>query len=426
MSLGALEKRVARGLNRFPLVKRLGKRGYQWLGYLASGNVRFRSATEPGVRLTTPEAWAGVEPLPGEHFFGYYDKSPWNPDCGRFLLHSSRSRRRSDPIEIVMLDARAHAAVSLARTHAWNVQQGSMTQWLSHGGEELVVFNDFEGDDLIARIVDPAGRERSRLPMPVQALHPASGRIVSLNYNRLFDHRVDYAYARKAANQALPVDRDGLFLMGPGGGTPRLRVGLDWFLAERPRPCMAGADHWLNHAMFSPSGRDFIVMHRWGRSAWRKSRLYRVPVDDGDPTLLLDEDMISHYHWMDDRHVVAYCRCDGRDGYFVIDAFAGRTRAVPDAQLQEFGDGHPAVDPADGRAVTDTYPGRRGVQTLSVFRPDSGGVATLGAFAHSPRYHGPDRCDLHPRWRPDGGAVSFDSVLDGRRRSWILELGDSP
>ncbi len=32
------------------------------------------------------------------------------------------------------------------------------------------------------------------------------------------------------------------------------------------------------------------------------------------------------------------------------------------------------------------------------------------------------RCDLHPRWRPDGRAIAFNSVHEGSRQIYLADI----
>ena len=69
----------------------------------------------------------------------------------------------------------------------------------------------------------------------------------------------------------------------------------------------------------------------------------------------------------------------GRFNLANLEASLGQTDAAVDhylaairidnAPLQALGDGHPAVARGRGLVVTDTYPDRRGVQSLVVFDP---------------------------------------------------------
>ena len=45
----------------------------------------------------------------------------------------------------------------------------------------------------------------------------------------------------------------------------------------------------------------------------------------------------------------------------------------------------------------------------------------LGRFHSPPRYAGPVRCDLHPRWSRDGGQVCIDSVHEGSRQMYVID-----
>ena len=46
----------------------------------------------------------------------------------------------------------------------------------------------------------------------------------------------------------------------------------------------------------------------------------------------------------------------------------------------------------------------------------------LGTFHHEATPIGETRCDLHPRWSPDGAMVTVDSTHDGKRGIYLLEL----
>ncbi|MDY0109223.1 MAG: hypothetical protein RBT60_04750 [Candidatus Krumholzibacteria bacterium] len=426
MAFTNLERRIANLVGRSPVVRQQAKRAYQYLNYYLLRERGFTRELDRGCDLRTPEDWAGVGELPGETLFGYYDKSPWSCDGRYFLLHSLRSRDRSCPVDIVALDGAESRTIVVGGTTAWNFQQGAMLQWLHTASEPLVVFNDFQDADLVARIARLDGAELQRLPRPVQALHAPSGVAASINVNALLDNRVDYAYTRRARNLELTVDRDGLVLMDLATGESTLRTSLAWFIGNRPRADMEGTRHWLNHAMFSPSGRDIVLMHRWGDSRRRLSRLYRVPIATGEPSLLLDHGMVSHYHWLDDQRLIVYAQADTGIGYHVIDTNTARSRPIRDLGLEPLGDGHPTVSAASGLVAIDTYPDRRGVQSLHVFDPDdaAGALRSIVRVAHPPAFHGLARCDLHPRWHPREPLIAIDSVLSGRRRCWIIECGN--
>jgi dipeptidyl aminopeptidase/acylaminoacyl peptidase len=49
---------------------------------------------------------------------------------------------------------------------------------------------------------------------------------------------------------------------------------------------------------------------------------------------------------------------------------------------------------------------------------------SLGKFHSDEQFRGDIRCDLHPRWSPDGSTVSFDSVHEGDRQIYLVDVSD--
>lgn len=382
--------------------------------------------TDPEARLRSvgegPDGPDGA-PKPFAVFFGYYDKSPWSPDGSGLLMHVQAARR--DPgVRIAVVDDVGGTWRPLASSSAWSYQQGSMAQWLPGSAGSRVIFNDIEHGQLIARIVDREGREITRAPHPVQAVHPEGAWALSLNYRRLARLRPEYGYDVAVDNfdPEAPPERDGLWRVDLRAGSVELFVSLADLAARERGARVDAACSKVNHALFSPRGTRFVFMFRWFHAGGKSSRLYVVE-QAGDPHPILDEDFVSHYSWMDETRLLVYGRRPGGPlGYFVLDTDSGAAVSIGEHGLDGFGDGHPSLSP-DGRwIVTDTYPDRRCRQTLMLARPDGTSLRRLARLFHPPQYHGVTRCDLHPRWRPGGNAVSFDSLWSGKRRSYILDL----
>lgn len=123
---------------------------------------------------------------------------------------------------------------------------------------------------------------------------------------------------------------------------------------------------------------------------------------------------------------LAYARVAGDEG--AIDGFfrfCDRTaEAEPLAAGQLSEDGHCSYSPDRQWVLNDTYPGTAyDCRTLMLVRASDGAIFEIGRF-YSPM---PDqaeiRCDLHPRWRPDGRADCIDSVHEGRRAMYTIDVG---
>lgn len=85
--------------------------------------------------------------------------------------------------------------------------------------------------------------------------------------------------------------------------------------------------------------------------------------------------------------------------------------------------GHLVFSPDGKTMLADTYPSPEQIQTLALVESVTGKFVKLGEFRHSvPEAVGDVRCDLHPRWCRDGKRVTVDSIDDGRRGVYLLEL----
>ncbi len=158
-----------------------------------------------------------------------------------------------------------------------------------------------------------------------------------------------------------------------------------------------------------------------GKDGWAV-RLYTAKLDGSDLRCLLDTGMISHYDWEDDRHILIWaCHPDGRKRFLYCDAIAGSVTVVGEDVLIE--DGHCTFSPDKCWVLNDTYPDSYQLRTLMLFHPESNKRIDL-ARLYSPKdkWWGEIRCDLHPRWNRDGTQVCIDSVHNGQRQMYVLDV----
>lgn len=421
---GSLERRLARLLDRTPRLRGALKTAYQRLNHCVS--VRGPQApawVHPRVPMHTAMSWAGLAEADGECFFGYYDKSPWSPDMRYLLLHHPVA----EGMAIVVLERGAPDVRRLGTTPVWTMQQGSQATWLAAPDGNVAAYNDMENGQLGCRLINLAEGTRRFIPWPLQAAHPNGREAVSLNYHRLHAVGTEYGYAVAATNFTgrEPLDRDGLWRVDLDRGAAELLLSLAHLAANEPRPEMKGAAHYVNHALYSPTGRRIVFMHRWHGRTGRFSRLYVCDPDGRDLRLLLDDRMVSHYHWEDDEHLLVWGRtAEAGDHYYRLDVRTGQPTIVGAGVLDVFGDGHPSYSPDRRWIVTDSYPDRARYRRLLLFGVGSGRCIEVGRFLAPWAFDGARRCDLHPRWSPDGQWISIDSAHEGRRGSYLLAVGD--
>ena len=136
---------------------------------------------------------------PGFHWFGYYDKLQFDPNCRRVLGmevdFEGRSPRGEDLIKVGMVDLEdGDRWIELGETRSWCWQQGCMLQWRP-GSETEVLWNDREDDQFVCRVLDVESGKRRTLPRAVYTLSPDGKTAVSADFRRIEHMRPGYGYA---------------------------------------------------------------------------------------------------------------------------------------------------------------------------------------------------------------------------------------
>ena len=368
---------------------------------------------------------------PGHHFFGYYDKFPWNAS-GRYLLgletdFMERPPTAADRAVIGKVDLQEDCRwIPLADTTAWNWQQGCMLQWLGMDPERKIVYNVCEGDRFAAVIQEVESGQKRMLPRPVYAVSRDGRQALSVNFARIARTRPGYGYEGLSDlwEDELHPAEDGIYWMDLESGKQRLIVSLEQIVEIRHTASMDGAKHWFNHLQFNPDGSRFLFLHRWVDGGGKRvTRLFTADADGGDICCVADHELVSHFDWCDEKRILAWARQHGIGDYYFL--FTDRSDPVEivgrDVLTQ---DGHCSYSP-DGRwLLTDTYPDAESKRTLILFRLEDGRRFDIGRFYAIPEIVGEIRCDLHPRWSRDGKQICFDSVHEGTRQIYVLDVGE--
>ena len=272
-----------------------------------------------------------------------------------------------------------------------------------------------------------SGKERV-LPMPVYTVSTDGKTALSLDFSRLHSLRLGYGYAalpEKTKGVALP-DETCIWRMDveTGETVPLLKY-TDFALFE-PRPEMQeeGSVHKVNHLMLSPNGKRFMVLYRWFVGQRKYTRLITCNVDGTDMYVLSDDDAVSHCFWKNDNEILAFeNKKDGGTGYYLM---KDKTQEYEHLWASIDNDGHPSYSPDDNHlVVTDSYPDRARIACIKLLRddkPESDGEVIARVFAPF-KYDNDTRCDLHPRWSRDGKKICFDSVFEGHRGLYVINLG---
>jgi dipeptidyl aminopeptidase/acylaminoacyl peptidase len=192
---------------------------------------------------------------------------------------------------------------------------------------------------------------------------------------------------------------------------------------NRPKPVFGESYHWVNHLLFNPDGSRFIFLHRWSRPKHgRGTRLYTADPDGSRLRLLLDHELVSHFTWRDRETILVWARHPSRgDRYYLVEEKTGRVKVLGEDVLTQ--DGHMSYSPDRKWILTDTYPDRRRMRLLILYRVADGRRFDIGRFFSPQALRGPARCDLHPRWSCDGMQVCIDSAHEKTRQVYVLDVG---
>lgn len=415
----SIEAKINYQLNKFPRVKKIIKRAYQLVMYAISPKIKF----EGNIVRVSPDDGK-------EYFFGYYDKTPWDAS-GRYMLCMRAEDTWSDvspkqPAEIVLIDTQNDNSVTvIAKTYSWNVQMSCMLQWLGPDYSSRVLYNDFRDGKYVSVILTLATKEEKVIPFPVYSVSSDGSFALSLDFSRLYRLRPGYGYYNLpeiTANEKLP-DKPCIWRVDLNSGEVKAILKYTDFAKFEPRPEMEGAEHKVNHIMLSPSGKRFMVLYRWFQGQRKYTRLVTCNVDGTDMYNLSDDDMVSHCFWKNDEEIIAFeNKKETGAGYYLM------KDKTP--QYEQFWagidfDGHPSYSPDGSKIVFDRYPDRARVAAVMVSdteNRDKDNVKIVARVFAPFKYDNDTRCDLHPRWSRDGKKICFDSVFEGYRGMYVVEV----
>ena len=422
-----IEQKINYQLNKYPAVKKYIKRVYQLGCYAVSSKIK----SEGNIVRVSPN-----DP-DHEYFFGYYDKSPWDASMRYMIcMRAKDTWSNPDPIgkaDICLLNLNFDSnneryCKRIATTHTWNVQQGCMAQWLGPDFKSRILYNDMRDGKYCSVILNIDTMEERVLPMPCYTVSVDGKTALSLDFSRLHSLRLGYGYAELpevTKGVALP-DTIAIWKMDieTGEVTELLKYTDFANFQLRPEMLEKGSVHKVNHLMLSPNGKRFMVLYRWFCGQRKYTRLVTCNVDGTGMYVLSDDDMVSHCYWKNDEEIIAFERKkEWGPGYYLM---KDKTQEWQHLWGQLSNDGHPSYCPTDSSlVVTDSYPNRARVADIKLLRDTDSDAKDMKVIARvfAPfKYDNDTRCDLHPRWRQDGKAVCFDSIFEGHRGLYIVNL----
>lgn len=423
----SLEQKINYQLNKYPAVKKVIKRAYQRTMYAISPKIK----SEGNITRISPDD------KDHEYFFGYYDKSPWDI-TDRYMLCMRANDTWSDVspkeiADILLIDTQKNEddkdrVKKIAVTRAWNVQQSCMLQWLGPDFSSRVLYNDYRNGKYVSVILTLDTMEERVIPAPVYSVFADGKFALTLDFSRLYNLRPGYGYynvPEKTKDVALP-DATAIWKVDLETGEVTDLLKYTDFANFQPRPEMKeeGSVHKVNHIMLSPNGKRFMVLYRWFCGQRKYTRLVTCNVDGTDMYVLSDDDMVSHCFWKNDSEILAFeNKHNGGPGYYLM---KDKTQEYIHCWPQFSNDGHPSYSPDGSLIVTDSYPDRARVASINLMDGDETKKEnkTIARVFAPFKYDNDTRCDLHPRWNHAGDKICFDSIFEGHRGLYVVDLSN--
>ena len=401
------------------------------------------------------------------HFFGYYNKHPWD-NSARYLLAQQVNMFTGDLsakefTEVGYFDLEDNDNFhAIGKTSAWNWQMGSQLQWLRGKPGRQIIYNSralapaaqVPYCDFHSTVYDLDSGESRQLPLPIYVVAPNSEYALCVDYSRFQVTHPTIGYAATGTEPELEnaPEHDGIYRMQIDSGEAQLILSLRDLREFQPLKSMDKAIHWVTHLEINPGSSRFLFIHRWTERVEDETcflhRLFTANPDGTDLRLLectdhplpqlevnfdpnsvatfdyeKSEYQISHPAWKDENHIIVWGPHKGRIRYHLYDDSKARVSVIGENCLTE--NGHMTYSADEKWLLSDTYPDQISNERLLIlYHVEKHQRYDIGSFYTDPNLGKPNRCDLHPRWSTDAGQICIDSVHEQTRQMYIIDVSD--
>jgi hypothetical protein len=318
---------------------------------------------------------------PGHHFFGYYNKHPWDYS-GRYLLAQrvpmfSADLTGKESAEVGFFDLQDNDRFySVGETSAWNWQMGSQLQWLQGKTDRQLIYNsraeaadaNSPYPDFCSTVYSLETQTSRQLPLPVYVVAPNSEWALCVDYSRfqVTHPTIGYAATRAEPELANAPGDDGIYRMDIESGDSQKILSLQDLRDFQPLKSMDHAIHWVTHLEINPASTRFLFIHRWTERVEDETcflhRLFSANPDGSDlrllectdhplPQLEADFDVnavgtfdyekseyqISHPAWKNDQQIIVWGPHKGAIHYHLYDELTDNVAVIGEDSLTENG-----------------------------------------------------------------------------------------
>ncbi len=408
------------------------------------------------------------------YYFGYYGKSPWNHDGNYAIVLETdfidRHPSQYDSAGIILINCKTGKKKKIAETKTWNWQQGCMIQWMPKCYGSKIIFNDRKNGKFISRILDVESGDEKIINSPIYDIHPSGKYALSISYERLNLVREGYGYSGFFSNKFeknIP-ETEGIYMINLMTGDKKLIINLKSLINFKNLKSMESGLHWVDQPIFNTCGDRLCFLHRWSlEGGLFHTRFFSIDFNGENIFMFPDSGFYSHFAWKNSKEILMFCslsekfgklRGVGRlpqllikfirpiykkifprfirkktlpIGYYLL---KDKSRISKKINIYD-DDGHPSFSKNKRFILTDTYPNSKNYRKLILYDSKKHKRIILGNFYSLPSKsylnspiedfgNSPFRVDLHPRWSFDNSKICFDSIHEGKRGVYFIELND--
>ena len=384
---------------------------------------------------------------PHDHFLAsYFAINSWSPDNRYVLVLETDIKDKlpdGRPCTIGVVDTEdGNRFIPFSTTRTWNFQEAAMAFWLPWA-KDTVIFNDMRGGKFVSVVMNWKTKEERIIPYPISAVSEDGTWALGINYARLFLTRPDYGYFGNGQDPKQGVvfpEDDGLFRINLKTGEIRLIVPCAAVKGMVPEVKSAGGMSYICHTVISKDGKRIYFLSRSVEQSmegvkkfkgvnWHTTAFTCDADGSGIRRCFPDGWGSSHFNWKpalserDARTMIVTCNWQNRV-YTHVEFTVGEEEKAHQVGGDEMNfDGHCIYSP-DGNFISgDGYWDKKFHRHWKMVRLADNKVRNVGDFFVPEAYRDIYcRCDLHPRWRPDGKMIGFNSVHEGSRQVYVMDV----
>tara|TARA_Y100001970_G_C14212641_1_gene847805 strand:+ start:192 stop:1433 length:1242 start_codon:yes stop_codon:yes gene_type:complete len=405
-SYNFFERRVSKFLNFSPYLHSKFKKIYQFINYyLNKKNISYELVQECAISDLK---------IKFDNFFGYYDHSPWSKNMEYLIVNVKEDSGVTLKL-FENINGNYQFKIDIVKTPLFNYQQGIRAIWLN---DYQLIYNYTKDCQLISGIYNIKNNSVDSYPFPIQEVIQ-DRMFLCIDYKELDKLNKDYGY--NLAKQGYSVlDVDGI--LGYSNDNKEISFNLSKeYIHKKSMIKESSSDCEINHISACPEGDKIIFIYR-SKSFNKCSELYLYDIIQKKLVRLFTGEIVSHFCWKSSIELIVYCGEKIKEqGYYTFNINTKEWTFIR-GKIQINGDGHPSISPSKRFLVYDSYPDRSRLIYLNLYDFENDKVIELGKFLSPLKYAGYYRCDLHPRWSPDGNFISIDSAHSGVRKKYIIDV----